>query len=106
MSLPSAFLNARPSYPQTRTQNNHCEDAAWAPGRSPYSNTYVSTCNLGPPPYNPETGTWLEPQAIEQYVNNIVANRLAAMQLTPVNPAIAEDQLRAARRKQILGMTT
>ena len=52
------------------------------------------------------TAAWPVPQAIEQYVNTIVTNRLAGMQLSPVNAAIAEDQLRAARRKQILGMTT
>ena len=55
----------------------------------------------------PDTAAaWPMPQAIEQYVNTIVTNRLAGMQLSPANAAIAEDQLRAARRKQILGMTT
>ena len=47
--------------------------------------------------YNADT-TWLEPLVIEQYVNDVVDNRIAT--------ARRADQLRAVRRKQILGMTT
>ena len=70
---------------------------------SPYGTTspYASTYDPGLPPlspYNAETGTWLEPQAIEQYVADVVDNRIAA--------ARRDDQLRALRRQQILGMTT
>ena len=42
----------------------------------------------------------------EQFVNTIITNRLAAMQTKPVDTVTAEEQLRAARRKEILGMTT
>ena len=47
--------------------------------------------------YNADT-TWLEPLVIEQYVNDVVDDRIAA--------ARRADQLRVIRRKQILGMTT
>ena len=74
---------------------DHYEDAVWTPEEVDVLRLAVRSSSA--PPCR---------VTIEQYVNTIVTNRLAGMQLSPVNTAIAEDQLRATRRKQILGMTT